>query len=111
MDMWNISRERESIFSAFLHNILQCCACFGPKGGRQNYCGSNCTAINGGTVTTKAFAWFWVRNRMPERLWERCMEFVVKNPAGKLEKHFIDPRTGTAHKVGILLRVTMILLD
>jgi hypothetical protein len=27
------------------------------------------------------------------------MEFVVKNSAGKVEKHFIDPRTGTAHKV------------
>ena len=40
---------------------------------------------------------------MPERLWKRCMEFAVKNSAGKLEKHFIDPRTGTAHKVGIVL--------
>ena len=60
-----------------------------------------CTAINGGTVTTKAFVWFWVRNRIPvtERLWKRCMEFVVTNAAGKLEKHFIDPRTGIAHKV------------
>ena len=47
-----------------------------------------------------AFVWFWVRTRMPERLWKRCMEFVVKNSAGKLEKHFIDPQTGTAHKVG-----------
>jgi hypothetical protein len=27
------------------------------------------------------------------------MEFVVKNSAGKVEKHFIDPRTGLAHKV------------
>ena len=31
------------------------------------------------------------------------MEFAVKNSAGKLEKHFIDPRTGTAHKVEIEL--------
>jgi hypothetical protein len=45
---------------------------------------------------------------MPERLWKRCMEFEVKNFAGKFEKHFIDPRTGTAHKVWILLRVIMI---
>ena len=42
---------------------------------------------------------------MPERLWKRCMEFVVKNSAGKREKHFIDPQTGTAQKVGILLKV------
>jgi hypothetical protein len=27
------------------------------------------------------------------------MEFVVKNSGGKVEKHFIDPRTGLAHKV------------
>jgi hypothetical protein len=27
------------------------------------------------------------------------MEFTVKTPAGKIQKHFIDPRTGTAHKV------------
>jgi hypothetical protein len=44
---------------------------------------------------------------MPERLWKRCMEFVVKNSAGKREKHFIDPQTGTAQKVGILLKVKM----
>jgi hypothetical protein len=44
---------------------------------------------------------------MPERLWKRCMEFVVKNSAGKLEKHFIDPQTGTAKKVGVLLKVKM----
>ena len=54
-----------------------------------------------------AFVWFWVRTRMPERLWKRCMEFVVKNSAGKLEKHFIDPQTGTAKKVGVLLKVKM----
>jgi hypothetical protein len=47
---------------------------------------------------------------MPERLWKRCMEFVVKNSAGKLEKHFIDPQTGTAQKVRTLLKVKMTLL-
>ena len=47
---------------------------------------------------------------MPERLWKRCMEFMVKNPAGKLEKHFIDQQTGTAQKVGILWKVKMTLL-
>ena len=38
------------------------------------------------------------------------MEFAVKNSAGKLEKHFIDPRTGTAQKVEILLRVIITIL-
>jgi hypothetical protein len=42
--------------------------------------------------------------------WKRCMEFAVKNSAGKLEKHFIDPRTGTAQKVEILLRVIITIL-
>ncbi|CAB4015197.1 Hypothetical predicted protein, partial [Paramuricea clavata] len=95
-----------SSFSGMNHNSTafvgcdngKCCACFGPKGGRQNYCGPKCTAINGGTVMKSAFVWFWVRTRMAERLWKRCMEFVVKNSAGKLEKHFIDPQTGTAQK-------------
>jgi uncharacterized protein YcgI (DUF1989 family) len=36
---------------------------------------------------------------MPKRLWKKCMEFVMENSAGKVEKHFIDPRTGLAHKV------------
>jgi hypothetical protein len=36
---------------------------------------------------------------MPKRVWKKCMEFVVKNSAGKLEKHFIDPQTGTVQKV------------
>ncbi|XP_028393389.1 uncharacterized protein LOC114517771 [Dendronephthya gigantea] len=76
----------------------KCCGCFGPKGGRQNYCGPGCTAINGGTVMKNVFVWFWVRNRMPERLWKRCMEFKMKNSVDTFEKYFIDPRTGTAHK-------------
>ncbi|XP_028393240.1 uncharacterized protein LOC114517654 [Dendronephthya gigantea] len=76
----------------------KCCACFGPKGGRQNYCGPACTAVNGGTVMKKAFVWFWVRTRVPERLWKRCMEYVVKNATGHPEKHFIDPVTGTPQK-------------
>ncbi|CAB4004689.1 Hypothetical predicted protein [Paramuricea clavata] len=76
----------------------KCCACFGPKGGKQNYCGSNCTVINGGTITKKAFVWFWVRTRMPQRVWKRCMEFFVNNSAGKREKHFIDPQTSMVHK-------------
>ena len=47
----------------------------------------------------KAFVWFWVRTRMPTRLWERCMEFKVNNSAGKREKHHIDPKTGSVYKV------------
>ena len=47
----------------------------------------------------KAFVWFWVRTSMPKRVWKKCMEFKMKNADGKLEKYFIDPTTGTAHKV------------
>ncbi|CAB4009445.1 Hypothetical predicted protein [Paramuricea clavata] len=35
---------------------------------------------------------------MPQRLWKRCMEFTMKNSAGNIEKYFIDPQNGTAHK-------------
>ena len=47
----------------------------------------------------KVYVWFWVRTRMPDRLWKKCMEFMANNSVGKLEKYFVDPRTGTAHKV------------
>ena len=30
------------------------------------------------------------------------MEFTMKNSAGVSETYFIDPRTGTAHKVRVL---------
>ena len=55
----------------------------------------------------KAFVWFWARTRMPQRLWKKCMEFSIKNKAGIVEKHYIDPLTGTAHKVNILLDVSI----
>ena len=67
----------------------------------EDYCGPKCTAFNGGTVIKKAFVWFWVRNRVPTRLWKRCMEFTAKSFAGKLETHFIDLKTGITHKVKI----------
>ena len=31
------------------------------------------------------------------------MEFLMKNKAGIVEKHFIDPQTGTVHKVNNVL--------
>ena len=37
--------------------------------------------------------------RMPKRVWKRCMEFKMKTEVGKWETHYIDRRTGTAHKV------------
>ena len=73
---------------------------FGPKGGRDHYCNRKCKAINGGTILQgKVYVWYWIRTRMPKRVWKRCMEFRTKTEAGKLETHFIDRRTGTAHKV------------
>ncbi|CAB4045674.1 Hypothetical predicted protein, partial [Paramuricea clavata] len=77
----------------------KCCACFGPKGGRGHYCSRNCKAVNGGTIITgKVYVWFWIRTRMPKRLWKRCMEFKMKTEAGKSESYYIDRATGTAHK-------------
>ena len=82
-----------------MFTILQCCACYGPKGGRGNYCGKVCTAINGGTVTKQAHVWFWIRTRTPKRVWKRCMEFQKENDDGKLETFFVDQKTGSTHKV------------
>lgn len=79
--------------------LFQCCACYGPKGGRDNYCGSACTAINGGTVADQAHVWFWIRTRTPTRVWKRCMEFQKKNDDGKFETFSIDQKTGSVHKV------------
>ena len=47
----------------------------------------------------KVYVWYWIRTRMPKRVWKRCMEFKMKTEAGKLETYHIDRRTGIAHKV------------
>ncbi|CAB4025356.1 Hypothetical predicted protein, partial [Paramuricea clavata] len=65
----------------------KCCGCFGPLGGRKNYCSQSCNhAINGGTVTDKVFAWFWVRFSLPKSriVWKKCMEYKAKGNNGKL---------------------------
>lgn len=63
---------------------LQCCGCFGPVGGRSNYCTGKCKAINGGTVVKRVYTWFWVRSSLPKRVWRRCMEYkTYKN--GRLQ--------------------------
>ena len=82
-----------------LFTLLQCCACYGPKGGRNNYCANTCIAVNGGNVTQQAFVWFWIRTRTPKRVWKRCMEFKKKRDDGKLETYFVDERAGTTHMV------------
>ena len=38
------------------------------------------------------------------------MEFMVKNSIGNLEKHFLDPQTGIAHKVDISLKNLLFIL-
>ena len=80
-------------------SCFQCCACYGPKGGRGNYCGTACTKRNAGTVTKNAYVWFWIRTRQPHRVWKRCMQFKVKLESGKTETYHIDRLTGTSHKV------------
>ena len=50
-------------------------------------------------ITGKVHIWFWIRTRLPTRVWKRCMEFKSKTSAGKEETFFIDGKTGTTHKV------------
>ncbi|CAB4013488.1 Hypothetical predicted protein [Paramuricea clavata] len=103
----SFSYSASSEFSGITHDATafvgcvagKCCACFGTKGGRGHYCSRKCKAVNGGTIITgKVYVWFWIRTRMPKRLWKRCMEFKMKTEAGKSETYYIDRMTGTAHK-------------
>lgn len=91
----------------FFHNYnhrccnfcLQCCACYGPKGGRKNYCGPACTARNGGVIMKNAYIWFWIRTRQPNRVWKRCMQFKIKRENSGTKIYHIDRLTGTSHEV------------
>jgi hypothetical protein len=63
---------------------FQCCGCFGPIGGRKNYCDTQCKAKNGGTVLKSVYTWFWVRTSLPKKLWDNCMEYKVAVGNGKV---------------------------
>lgn len=79
---------------------LQCCACFGPKGAKGDFCSPRCNKINGGIVTSSAQVWFWIRSSIPKRpTWTKCMEYEVQTTDGKTETHFLDENSGIAQKV------------
>ncbi|CAB4020784.1 Hypothetical predicted protein, partial [Paramuricea clavata] len=85
-----------------------CCGCYGPLGGRKEYCAGNCKAINGGTVTKHVFTWFWVRSSLPKRLWKKCMDYQLKRDDGKLISyklvgHSVMPVEGRCNKASTLL--------
>jgi hypothetical protein len=63
--------------------------------------------VNGGIVLTgKVYVWYWIRTRLPKRLWKRCMEYKMKTKTGKFETYHIDKLTGTARKVSTVLLST-----
>ena len=62
----------------------KCCACFGPIGGKRNYCGIECKAKNGGSVVKNVYTWFWVRSSLPKKVWNKCMEYKVTVGQGKV---------------------------
>jgi hypothetical protein len=62
--------------------LLQCCACYGPPGGRDVYCLKECQATNGGTITKHASSWFWVRLNPARKVWEKCMEYKSEDENG-----------------------------
>ena len=66
------------IFTLF--NLFKCCGCFGPAGETKEFCAHECKPLNGGTITTNVYTWFWVRSALPKSLWKKCMEYkVTKN--------------------------------
>ncbi|XP_046846675.1 uncharacterized protein LOC124440339 isoform X2 [Xenia sp. Carnegie-2017] len=76
----------------------QCCACYGPKGGTDNYCLNNCTSINGGKVIKEVYTWVWIRSSLPKRLWRKCIDYTVKDSQGNEESYRLDEETGVKEK-------------
>ena len=70
-------------YDFYMSVCLQCCGCFGPVGGKKNYCGAECTAKNGGTTEKNVYTWFWVRSSLPKKVWNKCMEYKVTVSPGK----------------------------
>ena len=76
----------------------KCCACYGPKGGTDNYCLKNCSAINGGKVITQVVTWIWIRSSLPKRVWRKCIDFTTTDKNGKKEMYRLDEETGLKEK-------------
>ena len=86
-----------------MNRYFQCCACYGPKGGTDNYCLKNCSAVNGGKITKQVVTWIWIRSSLPKRVWRKCIDFTITNKHGKEEKYRLDEETGLREKVGKIL--------
>ncbi|XP_028397006.1 uncharacterized protein LOC114520857 isoform X2 [Dendronephthya gigantea] len=85
-----------------------CCGCYGPSGGRGDYCTPDCTPKNGGTAERNSYTWFWVRTSLPKRVWRRCMEYQVANKDGVMISYRIldgnpMPEKGRCSKDKVLL--------
>ncbi|XP_046843366.1 uncharacterized protein LOC124437432 isoform X2 [Xenia sp. Carnegie-2017] len=68
-----------------------CCGCFGPPGGTDNYCGTKCDAINGGSIinSKNIYTWIWVRSNLPKRLWNKCMEYQSEDEFGQMQWYIL----------------------
>ncbi|XP_046839770.1 uncharacterized protein LOC124433941 isoform X2 [Xenia sp. Carnegie-2017] len=55
----------------------KCCGCYGPRNGKNNYCFKECEAKNGGTIKKNVYTWFWVRSRIPRRIWSNCLDYKI----------------------------------
>ncbi|CAB4032105.1 Hypothetical predicted protein, partial [Paramuricea clavata] len=60
----------------------KCCGCFGPAGGTNDYCGTNCKKRRNGTILKNVYSWFWVRSSIPKKVWNKCMDYKVTTPNG-----------------------------
>ncbi|XP_028403464.1 uncharacterized protein LOC114526145 [Dendronephthya gigantea] len=94
----------------------KCCACYGPRGGRNVYCLEECQATNGGTITKHASAWFWVRSNPPRKVWEKCMEYKSEEESGdsawyKLEGDRNIPVKGRCGKSEALMNDGVLLIE
>ncbi|XP_046843367.1 uncharacterized protein LOC124437433 [Xenia sp. Carnegie-2017] len=82
-----------------------CCGCFGPPGGTDNYCGTKCNAINGGSIinSKNIYTWIWVRSNLHKRLWNKCMEYQSEDEFGQMQWFILKgdsvvPKKGRCHQ-------------
>jgi hypothetical protein len=90
-------------FKITKHIYYQCCGCFGPAGGTDDYCGTDCKKRRNGTIVKNFYSWFWVRSSIPKKVWKKCMDYKVTTPNGDTVRYKLLDRNPTPEKVKIRL--------
>lgn len=79
----------------------QCCGCFGPVGGTDDYCGTDCKKRRGGAIMKNVYIWFWVRVSIPKKVWNKCMDYKVTTENGDIIWYKLLDGNPTPEKVQV----------